>query len=80
VVERAAGQGVQVLGALAGDVDAERLAEHADGVRVQRGLGSAAGARDDHVAGGLLAQEGLGDGGPGTVAGTDEQHSDAAGP
>ena len=35
VVERAAGEGVQVPGALAGDVDAERLAQHPDGVGVQ---------------------------------------------
>ena len=61
VVEPAAGQRVQVPGALAGDVDAVLVAQHPYGVGVQVGLGAAAGAGHLDPTGGAVAEQGLGD-------------------
>jgi hypothetical protein len=61
VAEPATGDGVHVLGSLVGDVDAERLTKHSDGVGVQVALGPVAGAGDRHVGGGVMAQQCLGD-------------------
>jgi hypothetical protein len=59
--EPAAGEGVQVLGSLRGDVDAERLAQHPDGMGVQARLGPATGtARRDPIRR-VVTQQRLGD-------------------
>ena len=58
--EPAAGEGVQVLGSLRGDVDAERLAQHPDGVAVQVGLGPVTGTGHGDAAGSVVAQQCLG--------------------
>ena len=56
VAEPATGEGVHVPGSLVGDVDAERLTKHSDGVGVQVALGPVTGAGDRQMGGGVVAQ------------------------
>jgi hypothetical protein len=60
VVEPAACEGVEVSRLVAGDVDAELVAQDPHGVEVHVGFGSAAGACHGHAVGVVLAQKCIG--------------------
>src|SRR5215207_2816069 len=61
VVEPAAGERIQVPGAVTCDVDTEVVAQYPHGVGVQSRLGVASGADHLNAAGGVATEQGFGD-------------------